>query len=1112
MASRTSKRIPEVKTLYEMLPKGTEGGKEFARVVDLLRFHEARKSGRKITLFSDVAGDYYGLDSFEGDVFRQEGTTGFQYKFYPSPLSATHRKSIEESLVKAGSSDQKLKLRKWVLITPQDFIESATRKDGGDVRWFEGLRGKLGLEFQLEHVGHRQLVAMFLETRSLCLFYYPELTGDSFGRKTIEQTRGLFDENLAKLNRNIEFVGMSVYKPEAVKGVPMEHIYIPVTAVPETTDEFSGNAARLDPLSFLQPGARSVILGDPGSGKSTLLRFLSLAGISKSLQERYGAKPDIRLPIPVILRRYADELKSKQNLSLIDFILESVQADFNLKGADLDFFEYYLETGQAILLFDGLDELPNSRFKEIVRNRIQSLITSYPGNTAIVTSRIVGYENPFRFAEEFSHYRLTKLQLPEIEQFVNDWYRVRVENERERNANVEDLIRILRDDTHAAIRELAENPLLLTIVALVHRIDAVLPDERVVLYQKCTETLLNTWHTWKFREEIKSRGKVERRNKQRMEAIASWMHCQSMGTGRTQRAVVPSADLAQFLTKHIAKEKPIDPDNDPEDLAEEFLDFVKKRAGLLIEVGDAQYSFVHLTFQEYLTSTHIITTNEKEGASGIWATIKDHCSDSRWNEVIRLLVASLRANESQQFLVERILFEEVGSNHVSKAQLLGGLLLDGVEPAEERYETIIEYVLRAASKADDAEPLRHLISILRACLAKDGSTGRAIESLLRALSRNANEDLTRTSLVLLESILNSGAGRTGELTRDFLNRDGVEVELFRLLLTRDSKPPRFDLLHDRLDLFWTVQDWLAARSPQQNLIAAAFQAVTAFLEPSVLARRLFFQQLLLSVGPDGPFNHFNQNLTSFATSRTPMLQPPISDRGRRTMNWAKLFQELAPTVRSAIMIGRGSLFTTRLIALCRLSDKVAYREAEVFLWQRHGSIGSSVVSDLLVGILSEALSLVPLPQWSEALRTVFLPSAHERTGFLVSQLSNVVLEPFISETASETQIYTASSQLIFDSWLRRLRDTRRQVFLDRARFEELALLTRRLEVPALRIAHCIRDAMMSGDDTRLDDNLVAMVESGDRSYQAILGELDHFYQRRELLKFAVKGHQDNREN
>ncbi len=618
-------RLPDVKSLYEILPRGTEGGKEFARIVDLLLYYDAQRNGKNIRIFSDVAGDYNGLDSFEDQYFREHEAIGYQYKFFSSPLSSKHRKDIEKSLKRVAERQEKLKLSKWILVIPEDLMESSTRKDGGDVSWFEGLRCKHNLQFEIDYWGHKKLVSLFLENPTICLYYYPELVPEGVMRKkSIQETRKRYNDGLVTLYRNIEFVGMSVYKQEATKGVPMEHIYIPLHAIPEGEVENDETSTRINPLSFLTPGAKTVVLGDPGSGKSTLLKFLSLSGFSKAIQERYKAKQDNRLPILVTLRLYADELKSRTNLALIDYIQENVQGHFNLKSADESFFEYYLESGQAILFFDGLDELPTPQFKKFVRDQIRTLITINPLNTIIVTSRIVGYENPFKFDnKEFYHTKLTHLQLPEIEQFVKDWYRVRIENRKERDDNVSDLVRILKDDDYSAIRELAQNPLLLTIIALVHRIDAVLPDERVVLYQKCTETLMNTWHTWKFREkEVKNRGKIERRNRRRMEAIAYWMHCRSGSVGRDQRAVIPYSELKNFLTDHIINvEKSNDPNNDPEDLADQFIEFIKKKAGLIIEIGDDQYSFVHLTFQEYLTASYIITSNEKDGASGIWGSV-----------------------------------------------------------------------------------------------------------------------------------------------------------------------------------------------------------------------------------------------------------------------------------------------------------------------------------------------------------------------------------------------------------------------------------------------------------------------------------------------------------
>src|SRR5437870_2557483 len=131
MTSSVRRRLPAVKSLYDLLPKGTEGGKEFARIVDLLLFHEARRAGRKFTAFSDASGDFHGLDSYQGDKFRTAGTTGYQYKFFPSPLSAEHRAAIKDSLKSTAQRQKELRLKKWILVTPQDLLESARRSDKG---------------------------------------------------------------------------------------------------------------------------------------------------------------------------------------------------------------------------------------------------------------------------------------------------------------------------------------------------------------------------------------------------------------------------------------------------------------------------------------------------------------------------------------------------------------------------------------------------------------------------------------------------------------------------------------------------------------------------------------------------------------------------------------------------------------------------------------------------------------------------------------------------------------------------------------------------------------------------------------------------------------------
>ncbi|QNF34844.1 NACHT domain-containing protein [Adhaeribacter swui] len=1130
-----SKRLPEVKTLASILPKGTAGGKEFARIVDLLLFHDSRRSNKKFTIFSDAAGDYMGLDSFEGDGFRKEGHTGYQYKYFPSPLSASHRKEIANSLRKAAEKHKESKIKKWILVTPENLTESSTRKDFGDVTWFENLRTELNINFEIEHWGHQQLLALFLETPSICLFYYPELINEGFKLKnTINETRARYNDNLLSLYKNIEFVGMSIYKQEATKGIPMENIYIPVKLIPEAADDHSGNNIFMDPVYLLNPGAKSVILGDPGSGKSTLLRFLSLCGISKPVQKRYNTKQDVRLPIFVVLRSYADELKSKLNLSLIDYILETVQADFNLRGADSDFFEYYLESGQAILLFDGLDELPDSNFKHIVRDRIRSLITTFPGNTVIVTSRVVGYDNPFRFDDkEFNHTKVSKLQLPEIEQFVKDWYSVRIESDKERNANINDLIRIVRDENHTAIKELAENPLLLTIVTLVHRIDAVLPDERVVLYQKCTETLLNTWQTWKFKDsEIKNKGKIERRNRLRMEVIANWMHNQSTGTGRTQRSIVPYNELLKFLTEHISEvEKPSESEDDPQDLANNFIDFIKKRAGLLIEVGDQKYSFVHLTFQEYLTSTYIITSSEKEGLVNIWKTLEAYARDPRWYEVIRLLIAGLKSNESQEFLIDKILVERDKKRYVKSPILLGGLLLDGVLSAEDRKEEILSNIILCSTKASRPNELRPLISIIRSYVAKEKSNAEIISQVFLELWENEknNEQILRLILFFISTGLENDI--ITEKIVSYIKNDSNEYLKLFFLNHNEHKGGFSNIVKSQMNLLSKVQSYYSITSPYSNFIAATLHSIFFYFNKEFGYKNAFNQFLspLRTGAAYGPFEDFtynsliisNQNKNLDGKTKLKFITDQrLLSRTNKNKLRPNLFSKIDKTLQSAFdhMKGENSegkkktnrvhpsdssyfrkilhneilnsgLKKDNLLGLGN-SSRLFDREIAIIRDSNMDDTWKLFQSNIklitpLLNILCDGFELEPRALWFEALRVGFLPKIPETNLFS----NDYILEDKIlySNTASSfsNNGYHEALLILVNLWI--------SIFgnpsvIENSNFLDLVENARKSDLAPVKLVVNIFDLIYSSDSK--SDEIISMIISDNPEFVAMFREIN----------------------
>jgi energy-coupling factor transporter ATP-binding protein EcfA2 len=319
---------------------------------------------------------------------------------------------------------------------------------------------KRNLEANLEIWDAPQVKERILRLPPLALRYFPnQVAGGPARLARIKANRKSYDRELRKLHGKIQFIGMSVYKEEATAAVDIEAIYIPLRIVGEAADEAKPETPRTDPLQLLARGERHVLLGDPGSGKSTLLRFLALVGTHRPLQERYHTQSDERLPILVTLRHFADALKANPDLNMLDYLVETTTQDFGLRDLDREFFEYYLYAGQALLLFDGVDELPGLQFKQDIRERIARFLCNYPGNTTLVTSRIVGYDKEIRYeALGFSHHRVSRLTLDDIEWFVGSWYTVRIDSRAERKRNVEDLVRIVRDSSSHAIRDLAETP------------------------------------------------------------------------------------------------------------------------------------------------------------------------------------------------------------------------------------------------------------------------------------------------------------------------------------------------------------------------------------------------------------------------------------------------------------------------------------------------------------------------------------------------------------------------------------------------------------------------------------------------------------------------------
>jgi len=388
-----------------------------------------------------------------------------------------------------------------------------------------------------------------------------------------------------------------------------------------------------------------VLLGAPGSGKTTLLSYFAVM-LAQKQPEILGLAADTDL-LPIIIK-IRDLAKRAEHLSILDYIRQFASGNLQVKELPTGFFEYWLEHGRALILLDGLDEVANEAKRYEIVNQIEVFLGQYPQNRTIITSRPAGYKSVFFRTEEFPRYTLESFDDDKIEIFIKKWYESRFEDPEESQRRQESLRQALVEQKR--IKELARNPLLLTIIALIHRYEAYLPRQRHKLYDRAVKTLLTNWDAgkelnYKLPCEYLHHDDVERL----MQQLAYWIHTQG-GTGDKEGGtLIDKEELIKQLKQFIAEEKSIKPHQAKAE-AERFVAHIQERAGLLNEQGQDCYAFVHKTFQEYLAAQEIKDRQEGDGDEVVLEHIEKYLHDPHWREVLLLLIAQQHRKKTAKFL------------------------------------------------------------------------------------------------------------------------------------------------------------------------------------------------------------------------------------------------------------------------------------------------------------------------------------------------------------------------------------------------------------------------------------------------------------------------------
>ena len=523
-----------------------------------------------------------------------------------------------------------------------------------------------------------------------------------------------------------------------------------------------------DPITSILEHRSLVILGDPGSGKSTLMKYLAVKVTHLRTSEDLFANI---IPLYIRISDFADYFK-KTKKTLYEFITEHYDKQYQ------HIFKEGFECSNLLLLMDGLDEITDTPLRIRVSEQVMDLIARYPYNRYSVTSRVVGYQES-KLGGDFRHFRLMPFGLDEIMLFSEQWYKCiaqHTDKDYTRAAEQANSLYSSISRSPSVIR-LATNPLLMTIIAMIHYKGKKLPNKRVELYDVSTETFLEYWVQLRMDDESQLKDKNE--IMEILAPIAFEIH-QNKSNALIEEKEFVESFLWNFKNIHTNTS-----DEDAQRECREFINFLRQQAGFFYEKGvddegNRFYGFIHLTFEEYFAAIELVS-EWNEGK----LDFRDYVFNPRWTEIIRLAAAQLRLSckgrtgriQLTQFVKDILSVEDPFPEAYRPLQLVCLILSDDVNIMDGLLNKILDKIIEVASKTDFAEIIESFSRLFKEVLYSDYRN--AFINRLEKEVITDNSTLLNNLIYILVS--NSQDGAINKVLISLLNKNGeIRKAIYRI--------------------------------------------------------------------------------------------------------------------------------------------------------------------------------------------------------------------------------------------------------------------------------------------------------------------------------------------